>query len=232
MTIQIILVIFLIILLVYIVFLHIHLAKKNIFIESALRNLAGIEKSRSMEEVMAFLQEIHKLDQYSSLFTEKLLGDSTMNFILENHKELRIFMHYTKDEHDARSILKDGFKFIDSFYKTALPVSNDKLDLVVKHNRRKFFGDYLIIICISNDIVNYYSLELEKAGIKDYSFENILTDTPPSGSDNSELIYQLSSQFIKGYINHRTGEIVRNPGYDPWYNSPQFIKNVGLLRNK
>jgi hypothetical protein len=43
-------------------------------------------------------------------------------------------------------------------------------------------------------------------------------------------MYQLSSQFIKGYVNHRTGEIVKNPGFDPWYNSPGFMKNIDLLR--
>jgi len=183
-----------------------------------------------MDEMMAFLQEIQKLSQYSSFFTDKLLEDSTLNFILENDKDLKIFIHYTKDEADANSILKDGFKFADSFYKTALSVSKDKLDLIIKHNRRKFYGDYLIIICISNDIVNYYSMELEKAGIKNYFFENILTENPPSRNDNSDLMYQLSSQFIKGYVNHRTGEIVKNPGFDPWYNSPGFMKNIDLLR--
>jgi hypothetical protein len=216
----------------YIIILHIQLAKKNIFIESTVKRLSGIEKSRSMDEMMAFLQEIQSLSQYSSFFTNKLLEEGTVNFILENDKDLKTYMHYTKEEADAKSILQEGFKFADSFYKTALPVTKDKLDMIIKHNSRKFFGEYLIIICISNDIVNYYSLELEKAGIKNYSFENILTETPPWRNDNSDLVYQLSSQFIKGYINHRTGEIVRNPGFDPLYNSPGFIKNIDLLKSK
>jgi hypothetical protein len=83
MSIQIVVVIFIVALLGYIVFLHIQLAKKNIFIESTVRRLSGIEKSRSMDEMMAFLQEIQKLSQYSSFFTDKLLEDSTINFILE-----------------------------------------------------------------------------------------------------------------------------------------------------
>jgi len=232
MAIQIVVGIFIAALLGYIVLLHIQLARKNIFIESTVKRLSGIEKSRSMDEMMAFLLEIQKLSQFSSFFTDKFMEDNTINFILENDKEQRIYMHYTKDEADARSILKDGFKFADSFYKTALPVSKDKLDLIIKHNSRKFFGEYLIIICISNDIVNYYSMEIEKAGIKNCSFENILTETPPSGNENSDLVYQLSSHFIKGYINHRTGEIVNNPGFDPWYNSPGFMNNIDRLKNK
>jgi hypothetical protein len=151
-----------------------------------------------------------------------------MDFILENEKDLKIYIHYTKEESDAKNIIQNGFKFAESFYKTALPVSKDELDLVIKHNSRKFFGEYLIVICISTDIVNFYSMELEKAHIKNLYFENVLTETPPSLNDNSDLVYQLPYQFIKGYINHRTGEIFRNPGFDPWYNSSGFMKNIDL----
>jgi hypothetical protein len=232
MEIQIVEVILIVALLGYIIFLHTRLAKKNIFIESTVRRLSGIEKRRNMDEMTSFLLEIQKLSQFSPFFKDKFLEEGTINFILEDDKDLKIYMHYTKDEADARSILKDGFKFEDSFYKTALPVSKDKLDMIIKHNRRKNFGEYLIIICISNDIVKTYSMELEKAGIKNYSFENILTATPPVRNDNSDLVYQLSSQYIKGYINHRTGEIVKNPGFDPGYNSPAFMKNIVSLKNK
>jgi hypothetical protein len=50
-------------------------------------------------------------------------------------------------------------------------------------------------------------------------------------NDNYDLVYQLSSQFIKGYINHRTGEIVKNPGFDPFYNSANFLRNIDLLKS-
>ena len=232
MTIQIVVGVSFVVMLVYIIFLHIQLAKKNIFIESTVRRLSGIEKSRSMEEMMTFLQEIQKTSQYSSFFADKLLEESTIKFMLENDKDLRIYMHYTKDESAARSILQDGFKFADSFYKTALPVSRDKLDMMIKHNSRKFFGEYLIIISISNDVVNFYSMELEKAGTKNFLFENILTEEPPVRNDNSDLVYQLASQFVKGYINLRTGEIITNTGFDPWYNSPNFMKNIDRIKNK
>ena len=231
MAIPIVLIIIIIALLGYIIVLHAQLSKKNIFIETTVRRLSGIEKNRSMEEMMSFLQEIQELSQYSSFITDKLLEDSTLEFILENGKDMRSYIHYTKDEADAMSIIQNGFKFADSFYKTALPVSKDKLDLKIKHNSRKLFGDYLIVICISNDVANYYSYELEKAGIKKYSFENILTETLPSKNDNSDLVYQLSPQFIKGYVNHRTGVIVKNPGFNPLYNSTNFQRNIDLLKS-
>jgi len=230
MAIQIVLFAAIIILMGYIVFLQIQLTKKNIFIESTVKRLSGIEKSGSIDDMMVLLQEIKKLSQYSAYFTDKLLQDSSLNFILENDKDMAIYMHYTKEESDARSIINDGFRFAESFYRTALPVTRDKLDITIKHNSRKYYGEYLIVICIANDIVNFYSMEIEKAGIKGYSFENILTETSISTNENSDYVYLLPHQFIKGYINHRTGEIVNNPAFDPWYNSPAFMKNLELLR--
>jgi len=232
MIIQIVEMIIISVLLGYIVYLNIQLSRKNIFIESTFKKLSGIEKSRNMNEMMAFLKEIQKLDQYKTYFNEKFLDERTISFILENIKDLNIYIHYTREHDDARSILNNGFKFADSFYKTALPVTKDKLDLTIKHNSRKSFGDYLIIICISRDIFNFYSLELGKAGIKNFSLENILTENPPVRNENSDLVYLLPPQYIKGYINHRTGEVVKNPGYDPEYNSEGFIKNINMLKNK
>jgi hypothetical protein len=205
---QIILLLLIVALIIYSIFLQIRLTQKNIFIESTVKKLSGIEKSRNMEEMMAFLSELQKLSQYSSYFTDKLLEKETTDFIFENEKELRIFMHYTLEETDAKNIIQSGFRFADSFYKTALHVTKDKLDLKIKHNSKKYYGDYIIIICISNDIVNFFSMEINKAGINGYSIENILTEIPPARNDNSDLVYQLSSKFVKGYINYRTGEIV------------------------
>lgn len=227
---QIILVFLIVVLVIYSIVLQIKLTRKNIFIESTVKRLTGIEKRRSMEEMTSFLAEIQKQAQYSSYFTDKLLEKETTDFIFENDKELKIFMHYTLQEADAKNILTDGFMFADSFYKTALHVTRDSLDLKIKHNSKKYYGDFLIIICISNDIVNFFSMELKKAGVTGHSYENILTEEAPFRNDNSDMVYKLSSKFVKGYLNYRTGEIVRNPNFDPWYNSPEFQKNVDSLK--
>jgi hypothetical protein len=231
MEIQIVIISLIVVLLGYIIFLNIQLSKKNIFIESTFRRLSGIENNRSIEEMRAFLLEIQKIRWYNTFFRDKFLDQSSINFILENDEDLKIYIHYTREEADAKSILKDGFKFADSFYKTALPVSKDILDMKIKHNSRKLFGEFIIIICISKDTINFYSAELNKAGIKNHSFENILTEVTLPANDNSDSFYQLASPFIKGYIFSKTGEIVKNPGFDPYFNSPAFLKNIELLKN-
>lgn len=225
-------IIFIVLLLGYIIYLHIKLAKKKIFIESTVKRLSGIEKNWSAEEMMRFLHEIRKISHYSSFFTDKLFEDKPLGFLLESNKNTRIYIHYTKHEDDARSIINEGFLFADSFYKTALPISDDRLDLLIKHNGRKSFGDYLVILCLSDSIFNHYSGELDRLGLKGYFVENILTDTLPFRNENADIVYSLSNKFVKGYINHQTGEITVNPDFNPLYDSPAFENNLEHLRDK
>lgn len=229
---EVLIVVVIVMLLGYIIYLHIQLVKKNLFIESTVRRLSGIEKIRSTEEMIKFLQEMKLTGQYNSFFTDRLFEEKTMGFLLENEKDSRIFMHYTKNENDARNILKEGFKFADSFYKTALPVTRDKLDLLIKHNGRKSFGDYIVVISFDRYIFNHYSALLKKNGFEDYSVENVLTEKPPFLNENSDMVYLLSNRFVKGYINHQNGEITRNQEFNSSYNSPVFEKNLGLLRSR
>jgi hypothetical protein len=215
---------------VYIVFLHIQLTKKNLLIEYTINRLSDVEKKWNKNEMLNFLQEIQKLKYYRSFFNDKIFEEKNLEFLFENEKDCRIHFHYTKNETDANSIIKNGFKFVESFYKTAIPVSSDKLDLIIKHNSRKFFGNYIIIIAISNEIINFYSSELEKTENRNYFIENILTETLPDKDENSDMIYLLPPGFIKGYLNHNTGEIVRNPTFNPLYDSPRFKFNIESLK--
>jgi hypothetical protein len=214
----------------YIVFLHMKMVRKNIFIESTLKKLTEIEKVWKVDELLNFQEDIKKMNYYSSYFNDKLLEDESLSFVFENASKSKIYIHYTKEEADVKSILSNGFRFVDSFYKTALPVFEDKLDLIMKHNSRKYFGDYMVLICISNKIIDSYSSELDKAGIKNYFIENILTEALPFKNENSDLVFLLPEQFIKGYINHKTGEIVKNPHFNPEYISPGFKVNIEKMK--
>jgi hypothetical protein len=229
-TTQTILLVVILLLAAYIIYLQIQLVRKNLVIESIARKVSGIERSLKPDELKKFLNELHNFNIRTSLIDDKLFSDKVLNFIISKDTSKRTYIHYTMDEQVALRILGEGFKFADSFYKTALPVSNDKLDLLIKHNNKKYYGDYIIVISISNELVRYYAEELENAGITNYTFENILTETPPFRNENSELIYLLPSQFIRGYVNYRSGEVITNPVFNPGYSSPGFIENINRLR--
>jgi hypothetical protein len=232
MTTQITLGLLIVVLLGYIIYLHLRLSRKNLLIESTVKRLSGIEKNWSVEEMMLFLREIKKVSHYSSFFTENLFEEKPIGFLLENQKDSRVYIHYTKEEIVAENIIKEGFRFADSFYKTALPVSNDRLDLLIKHNGRKSFGNYLIVLCISDKLFEHYASELDRKGLKDYSVENILTEKAPFRNENADLVYELPNKFVKGYINHHTGEIKANPEFNPFYDSRLFERNIDQINGK
>jgi hypothetical protein len=225
-----ILLIFIVLLAAYIIFLHVQLVRKNFLIESIVRKISGIENELSGNEINRFIKELHNFNVRTLLLDDKLFEENVLDFVFSTVKDSRTYIHYTMDEEIAGKIMNEGFRFVESFYKTALPISNDKLDLMIKHNNKKYYGDFIIVICISDDIVRHYSAELENSGIKEYSFENVITEYQPEKNENSDNVYLLSAHFIKGYINYRSGKIVVNPSFNPGFLSPEFSSNIARLR--
>jgi len=217
-------------LVIYIIYLHMQIVKTNVLIESTISRMTGIEKKWKIDELIGFVEEIKNQNYTSSFFQEKLYEEETLNFIFENVTSTKTYIHYTKEEKNARNIIAMGFKYADSFYKTALPITNDKLDFIIKHNTRRYFGDWLMLISISNSIIDEFSSKMKDAGIKDYALENILTETNTTRDENGDLVYLLPNKFIKGSVNHRTGEIIVNPDFVPNYTSPQFQANISKYR--
>lgn len=226
------LIILIAVLLGYIIYLHIRLVRKNLFIESTVKRLSGMEKSWSAEEMNRFLLEVRKIQHYSSFFNDKLFEEKSLEFLLENKTDSKVYIHYTKEEKVAKTILTEGFRYANSFYKTALPVTNDRLDLLIKHNNRKSFGHYLIIICLSDRIIDHYTAELDRHGLKGVNVENILTETPVSRNENSDTVYLLPNRYVKGFINYQTGEIEVNPDFNSSFDSPVFERNIEMFKEK
>ncbi len=210
-----------VLLIVYIGYLHFLLSKK------------GIQMKRFQERLNLFQKDIDKsVEKEPSKSAEKrdfLLDKEILDFIFENDKARKIFVHYTKDKSDADKILKEGFKFIDSFYKTAEAVRNDVTDLLYKHNRHKSYGDYLIVISIDKDIYNYYLKQADKVSSYEIVVEQLLTEKPPYLNEDSEMVYTFHHKFIKGHINYVNGEITENSDFNPTYNSNHFYENLKKL---
>jgi len=172
------------------------------------------------------LDKIVKVDKASKKI--KLTEPEILNFIFGNCDKNFCFIHYTKDEEIANKIINEGFRYVESFYNTAEQVTNDTLHLTHKHNTYKLYGNYIVVICISNNLYNFFNDELKKIK-KNVSVENILTEQSPILNDNNDYIYFLPKQFIKGYLNYETGKIEINPSYNPNYNPPIFYNNLKEL---
>lgn len=215
----------------YIVYLHLQLNKKNNLIESMVGKLTKLEKEWDTQHVLNLLEKLRQLSNDSNLKRDKLFDENVMKFIFANDNDSKIFVHYTKEENVAKKIMADGFIFVDSFEKTVEQVINDSVDLTYKHNIRKYYGKYIIVICISNDIYNRYDHELKERDKSNVQVEQVLTEIPSCFNDNQDEVFTLSKRFIKGYVNYETGEVHFNPIFNPYFSSPAFDNNLSREAN-
>lgn len=221
-----ILLIALIIMLSYIGYLKLQLSKKKLFLNSILAKIHKIDKNLNKEDILKFLNKLEITDISGLISKDHIFNNDIMNYLFENENETKIFLHYTKEKSVADLIIDEGFKFSESFYKTAENIHNDKIAFVYKHNLRKHFGKYIIIIVISKDIWDYYSKELSRISKSNLYVEHILSKRIKCKNEDTDNLYLFPYQFIKGYIDNETGEIVKNQKFNPKYNSEIFNKNI------
>lgn len=156
--------------------------------------------------------------------------EQVLNFIFDHPESSNhyYFIHYTREKQVADKIVKEGFKYIESFHNSAEQVTNDKLDFLYKHNIYKPYGNHIVIIGIARNVFDKYAAMVREKGLNAY-IENILSETPPEYDEEAEEYrYTLPRQFIKGYANYISGEMVSNPDFNPSYDSPEFLNKLTL----
>lgn len=218
------------VLFIYITYLHLQLSKKNFIIKNYIDKFGKDENNINKNDVISFLENLKNPDYKGIVTKDKLLDHKFSKFLFENDDKVKLFLHYTAKLNIAKNILTEGFKFLNSFYKTAEYIYNDELYLVHRHHEHKQFGKYVIVICISKQMYDHYSEELNKLRAKNIAVEQILTEQTPVKDDEGDETYILPKQFIKGYFNYLDGTIVENPNYDCNYHSDIFEENLKNLK--
>jgi hypothetical protein len=217
--------IIILILFAYIAILHIQLNKKTNLIEKLISKQNLLDSELSSDSITLLLKKLQKEKVEKPSPPNKLFDEDILRFIVGDINKQLIYIHYTKEESVAQRILVEGFRFIDTFYKTAEPVTNDKLDLIYKHYLHKYFGKFVILIGISKEVYNKY-LKMISLSKKLINVEQIISKKSPNLDENQDEVYFLPPQFVKGYINSETGEIIDNLGFDPYFDPPYAIANA------
>jgi len=150
------------------------------------------------------------------IFTPEIL-----DFIFENFETEKIYTHYTYNESIAKLIMAEGFKYVDSFYKTTQNIHNDLVVLNYKHNLYEHYGEYIIIICIPDELINYIKKEINLS-----KFNLTVEDYISKTHDNNDELYILPPIFVKGYIKYKTADIIKNPLYKNNYSLSDFIQRL------
>ncbi|MBN2521503.1 MAG: hypothetical protein JXB17_13400 [Bacteroidales bacterium] len=224
-----ILLVIIIILFLYIVVLHYIIYKKTNEIKSILFKLSENEKFQDKDFITNYLKAYLEgiSGDHKKIKTDYIKHEDIQNFIYEDTKSCRTYIHYTSSEQIAQKIVKEGFKFADTFHKTAESVNQDSVELLYKHSLRKLYGNCVVVICVNNKIFEYYLNEL-KIKKKDniISVEQVMVDKPPEINENDEETYLFPNKYVKGYFNYETGQIFRNEEFNPEYDSKKFIKNL------
>lgn len=220
-----------ILLIVIIGYLYYQLKKRNSFIQLIYDKLHIRDTGLGMEELTKILSKLQIVELTKIITRGKFFDDEILSYIFEDDKEKKLFLHYTKDKTVADKVLKEGFQFRYSFHKTASKITQDRLALIYKHNRSKYFGNYVLILSISTKIYNYYSEELRKISPPEAFVEQLLTEVLPFHDENNDVVYALSNKFIKGYFNHETGEITNNPEFNPNFDCDVFRRNLDRLKD-
>ena len=217
-------------LLVYIGVLHYKLMKRNLFINSIVQKLSKIENNWNRNEVVKFLKRLEKTDTDFLVREDKIMDEKVLGFLFENGNDLKSFVHYTSDLEVAKKILTEGFRFSGSFHKTAeLIVPDDTVSLIYKHNLSRYFGKYIMVICISKFLYEFYEKVLLTKRLSNYTVEQVLTEVSPVLDENQEEVFVFPKEYIKGFVNYEIGEIIRNEHFNADYNPRTFMKNLEKL---
>ncbi|MDX9846072.1 MAG: hypothetical protein RBT74_03735 [Tenuifilaceae bacterium] len=217
--------ILIVILIAYIVLLQIQLYKRDKRIESLIKQQINFKDLTSHEEIELLISRLKTFPHDSIIKPNKLFEPEVQDFLFRDVESNVLFAHYTKTQDVAEIICREGFRFAESFYKTAEPIINDKLDLGYKHNLRKQYGNFIVVISISKHIYDKYTHAIEQVNAI-LNVEQILSTLQPQLNENQDEVYLLPPQFIKGFINVETGEVVPNLNYKSTYDSPVFATNI------
>lgn len=209
-------------------FLYIQLVRKDFFIQTILEKLNIPKSKHQKEEILKLLSKVQAFEFPKLLARDHFFDKEILDYVFENVTSRILFLHYTMEETVAQKILREGFQFRYSFYKTADKIRRDKLELIYRHNRNKHYGKFILVLSISEQIYHKYANAVKLSRESSLPVEQILTEESFM-DENQDKVFTLSNKFIKGYINYSTGKIVNNPDFQPEYDSEIFRQNLTSL---
>jgi len=145
------------------------------------------------------------INQPATKYSNNMIFEIFSGFINDNPIDSRVFMHFTRDRTIADSILENGFKFADCFYKTTQEFTLNKVDLNYKFHLYKDYGTYLIVFSIPKDLFENSPFD-EKLDTKISLIENGFCDE----IEDDYFNYILPAIFINGYFDLQKNSIIRN----------------------
>ena len=154
------------------------------------------------------------------------VSEKIISYIHGNLKNYKIFVHFTSEKQNAEHVIKDGFKYSESIYKTSQEIIESSVDLNYKLQLYRPYGKYLIVICIPK-LLFEISDEYQKTNNQFSLLDNILSDFDPKNN----LEYTLPSIFVHAYIDMERNIIVENKSFLKEFNIEEYKSKIATALN-
>ena len=180
----------------------------------------GINNKKIANEEL--VEKIILLQGQRETKTEKVgVSEKITSYINRNLNDYKIFVHFTSEKQNAERILKDGFKYSESIYKTSQEIIESSVDLNYKLQLYRPYGKYLIVICIPK-LLFEISNEYQKSNNQFSLLDNILSDFNPENS----MEYTLPSIFVHSYIDMESKIIIENKSFLKGFNIEEYKPKI------
>ncbi len=157
------------------------------------------------------------------------LDHKLSRFLLPEDDSIEMYSHRTAKKEVADKIVSNGFIFNESFQKTTDQIIDDIVHMRYWDALRKHYGEYVIVLGIAKKV---FIRVLGKLKTK-YEVQQALSQLIKEKNHyaENEYVYLLPKQYVKGYINRDTGDVVENNEYNPEFIPESLDENIEFLNN-
>ena len=136
------------------------------------------------------------------------IQETLFSFIRKSLSDSRVYIHFTRERSVSEKIMREGFRYSDSFDKTAAELSPSKIDIKYKYQLYRDYGSFLIVICIP-----LKRFDAHKSGGMDTKHDTLYNLGLSELDPREELEYQLAPKYVLGYIDLEENRIYKNENY-------------------
>ena len=148
------------------------------------------------------------------------------DFLFGDAQSVVLYTHRTKSDLIASRIVRNGFYFCDLFQKTTDPLVDDPVHFRYWQSLRKNYGEFVVVIGIDLELRLNCLNFLNNKGLQDMEVEQLLSKHTYNHKSKEDY-FLLPTQYIKGYYNNVTEEVIENPLYNPTF----FPKGIPMAGN-
>ncbi len=148
--------------------------------------------------------------------------DASFYDFVGRETDVIIRLHNTNTIDNALNIVDEGFRFVSSLDYTTDPLSYNVIEeidyFIVK---RKFYGNYTVIMHLGGDLMQRYLEKMRAVGIHEQK-ELIFSQITEEMNEDGQNINILHRQFVKGFYDQKTKVGFLSPYFDPHHDGPGF----------